>query len=169
MKKLAIGRAVSKMLGFNKYDFEQVIVHESVLENAIEFAKANSPKEFAALLFGSVKNKTLYIEGIIYQHFSANRNSAVMKSLFPISSAFGSVHSHPGPSGKPSSADLLFFSNNGLFHLIIASPFSINSFYAYTKSGKPTDFYVYDDYSGETTEYLAYAKSKSQMHQLHKL
>jgi proteasome lid subunit RPN8/RPN11 len=166
MAKLAIEAALSKMLGLSKYDFEKVIVHQSVLENAAEFAKANAPREFAALLSGSVKSRTLYIEGIIYQHFSSNQNSAVMKSLFPVSSAFGSVHSHPSPSGKPSSADLLFFSNNGLFHLIITSPFSTNSFYAYTKSGKPADFYVYDDYSGETIQYSVYAKNKSQKHQL---
>jgi proteasome lid subunit RPN8/RPN11 len=156
-----IENAVSKMLGLDRYDFDKVIIHKPVLENAVDFAKANVSKEFVALLSGSVKNRVLYIEAIIYQHYASDSNSALIRSVFfPLPEAIGSVHSHPGPSGRPSSADLRFFSNNGLFHLIISAPFSLCSFSGYTKSGEPADFYVYEPDSGKVLPYLQICKKQ---------
>jgi len=63
-----------------------------------------------------------------------------MRSL--VDEGIGSVHSHPGYDGSPSDADLHFFSKNGLFHLIIAQPYTLDSISAYNSFGELIDFKV---------------------------
>ena len=58
----------------------------------------------------------------------------------------GSVHSHPGPSAMPSDADLMTFSKNGYFHMIVCLPYSLETFRAYNRYGEPQNYTV-GDYS----------------------
>jgi hypothetical protein len=58
----------------------------------------------------------------------------------------GSVHSHPGPSARPSDADLRTFSKNGYFHMIVCLPYSMETFKSYDRYGQPMD-YTLGDYS----------------------
>jgi proteasome lid subunit RPN8/RPN11 len=47
----------------------------------------------------------------------------------------GTVHSHPGPSTRPSDADLQLFAKKGKIHIIVAMPFDYNSWNAYDYTG----------------------------------
>jgi len=56
----------------------------------------------------------------------------------------GTVHSHPTSYGKPSKADLHFFSKFGGIHIIIAYPFEKWSVKAYTSDGKEVKIEIVD-------------------------
>mgnify|MGYP001606496819 CR=1 FL=1 len=59
-------------------------------------------------------------------------------------SIIGSVHSHPSPSTRPSSADLGFFSRMGKVHLILGHPYRESSFSAYDSGGRKIHLGIVD-------------------------
>ena len=63
---------------------------------------------------GYVKDEVLYISGLVFlggerSHTSASFNDWLLP---PNQKIWGSVHSHPGSSARPSNADLMTFSIN---------------------------------------------------------
>ena len=77
--------------------------------------------------------------------------------LPPTLKYWGSVHSHPGPSAQPSGADLKTFSKNGLFHMIVCLPYSLETFMAYDKYGQPISYTVgdyADEIDGDISEFF---------------
>jgi hypothetical protein len=73
--------------------------------------------------------------------------AVVHTELIPMNTKYmGSVHSHPGPSARPSDADLRTFSKNGYFHMIVCQPYSMETFKSYDRYGQPMD-YTLGDYS----------------------
>lgn len=133
---------LGKLLGTGKLQFEEVHVEEEVIEEIIDIAKESYPNEFVALLEGRVEDGTLNITGLIFLPTDVSNEGAVMQVFMqPLTmNSLGSVHSHPGPSASPSEADLNFFASKGVFHMIIAQPYTQNSIRAYDSWGNVIDF-----------------------------
>lgn len=132
----------------NEEEFREVRVDIEVLESVIYYAKQAYPNEFLAFFDGEVKNKILYITSLIFVPGETCETGAVVHTeLIPMNTKYlGSVHSHPGPSAQPSSADLKTFSKYGYFHMIVCLPYSFETFRAYDRYGNPQDYSI-GDYS----------------------
>jgi proteasome lid subunit RPN8/RPN11 len=142
----------------DKYDFERVIIDREVVDNIVELANQTLPKEFIAFLEGTTENKkfsehsskrnearkkALRIYGLVYQEYFANPSYTVYKFNPPMTSSIvGSVHSHPGASNYPSRADLRSFGKKGMVHLIIRTPYSLETIQAYDAYGNMISFEV---------------------------
>lgn len=136
---------LSKILGNDKYIFNEVHIKVEVIEEIILFSMSSYPNEFVALLEGEVKDKILIILGLILLPGTntSSEGATVNLAMIPnTSNFFGSVHSHPGYSNKPSYADLQFFYKDGFFHMIICEPFTVDSIQAYNAYGEETDFTI---------------------------
>lgn len=136
---------LTKILGNDK-SFKEVHIDYRVIDEIVKIANNADPKEYVALLSGNIEKNILKIKGLIFLPFKASGTSAVMEIfMMPMTTkAVGSVHSHPGPSAKPSQADLRFFGKNGYFHMIICRPYSESTIQAYDTFGNPMSFLVKD-------------------------
>ncbi|MDI6723239.1 MAG: Mov34/MPN/PAD-1 family protein [Methanobacterium sp.] len=135
---------LGKILGTDKLQFEKVHIEEEVIDEIINIAKESYPNEFVALLEGRVEDETLRISGLIFLPSDVSNEGAVMQVFMqPLTlNSLGSVHSHPGYSASPSSADLEFFASKGVFHMIIAEPYTRESIMAYDSWGNVVNFRV---------------------------
>ena len=139
---------ISKIFGKDDEEFKEVRVDREVLDSVIYYSKQAYPNEFLAFFDGEIKNKILYITGLIFMPGETGETGAVVRTdMIPINTKYwGSVHSHPGPSARPSDADLMTFSKNGYFHMIVCLPYSFETFRAYDRYGNNQD-YTIGDYS----------------------
>ncbi len=129
---------------FGRHKVKQILIKEEVIENIMSFAKLNHPKEFVAFLGGEVKDNSLIVTHLVYQHYSSSNKSAFAKINLPmVSGVVGTVHSHPGPSNQPSEEDLLFFGKMGMVHLIIKYPYNYEDIAAYDFDGNPVEYEIY--------------------------
>lgn len=133
---------VSKMN--QKNQFEKVCVDQGVIDSVIFYSKKSYPNEFLAMFDGYVKDKVLYITGLLFLPGERSHTSATFNDWLipPSQKKWGSVHSHPGPSANPSRADLITFSKHGPFHIIVCEPYSLATMKAYDAYGMPTTFEV---------------------------
>ena len=140
--KMKLNSILGKILGTSKQEIEEIHVDGEVIEEIIHIAKESYPNEFMALLEGEIQEHILKITGLIFLPVETSNEGAVMQVFMqPLSTnSMGSVHSHPGYSASPSSADLHFFSKKGIFHMIIAQPYSRESIIAYDSFGNIVDF-----------------------------
>ncbi|MBQ6813259.1 MAG: Mov34/MPN/PAD-1 family protein [Methanobrevibacter sp.] len=127
-----------------KNHFEKVCVDQTVIDSVIFYSKKSYPDEFLAMFDGYVKDELLYITGLLFlpgerSHTSASFNDWMIP---PSQKKWGSVHSHPGSSARPSSADLITFSKYGQFHIIVCEPYSLATMKAYDSYGNPRTFEV---------------------------
>ncbi|MGF7119400.1 Mov34/MPN/PAD-1 family protein [Methanobacterium oryzae] len=139
-----LNNLLGKILGTSKLEFDEIHVEGEVIDEIINIAKESHPNEFIALLEGKVKDRILKITGLIFLPTDVSNESAVMQVFMePLSTnSIGSVHSHPGPSASPSDADLHFFSKKGLFHMIIAEPYTRDSIRTYDSWGNIIDYKI---------------------------
>ena len=139
---------ISKLFQNDEDEFKEVRVDIEVLESVIYYAKQAYPNEFLAFFDGEIKNKILYITSLIFVPGETCETGAVVHTeLIPMNTKYlGSVHSHPGPSAQPSSADLKTFSKCGYFHMIVCLPYSFETFRAYDRYGNPQNYSI-GDYS----------------------
>lgn len=139
---------ISKLFSNNDEEFSEVRIDREVLESVIYYSKQAYPKEFLAFFDGKIKEKILYITGLIFVPGETCETGAVVHTeMVPINTRYwGSVHSHPGPSAMPSDADLITFSKTGYFHMIVCLPYSFETFKAYDRYGESAS-YVVGDYS----------------------
>jgi proteasome lid subunit RPN8/RPN11 len=139
---------ISRIFGKNDEEFREVRIDREVLESVIYYAKKAYPNEFLAFFDGEIKDKILYITGLIFVPGETCETGAVVHTeMVPISTKYwGSVHSHPGPSAMPSDADLMTFSKHGYFHMIVCLPYSFETFKAYDRYGESANYTV-GDYS----------------------
>lgn len=139
---------ISKIFKNNDEEFNEVKVDREVLESVIYYSKKAYPNEFLAFFDGEIKDKVLYITGLIFLPGETCETGAVIHTeLIPMNTKYkGSVHSHPGPSARPSDADLVTFSRHGYFHMIVCLPYSLATFKSYNRYGEPLD-YTIGDYS----------------------
>ncbi|WP_069592418.1 Mov34/MPN/PAD-1 family protein [Methanosphaera sp. WGK6] len=142
---MSINNRLTKLLGNDK-EIKEVQVDQKVIDEIIKIAMNADPKEYVALLSGSINKTILKVTGLIFLPFEASDTSAVMQVfMMPMTTnAVGSVHSHPGPSAQPSNADLTFFSKNGYFHMIICRPYTVNTICAYDAYGNSLPFTITD-------------------------
>lgn len=149
---------ISKLFNSDEDEFEEVRVDREVLESVIYYSKKAYPNEFLSFFDGKIKDKILYITGLIFIPGETCETGAVVHTeMLPMNTKYwGSVHSHPGPSAQPSTADLVTFSKNGFFHMIVCLPYSLETFKAYDRYGNSQDYTV-GDYSymaGEGIEFF---------------
>ena len=139
---------ISKLFGNNDDEFSEVRVDREVLNSVIYYSKQAYPNEFLAFFDGEIKNNVLYITSLLFVPGETCETGAVVHNeMVPMNTKYyGSVHSHPGPSASPSDADLMTFSKNGYFHMIVCLPYSYETFKAYDRHGEPMDYSV-GDYS----------------------
>jgi proteasome lid subunit RPN8/RPN11 len=137
-KETWMDRLIGLFLGNQDKRFQEILMDREVVEEIIQIARESHPFEFAALLEGKVKEGVLKVDGLVFLPGETSNQGAVMKTfMMPLTTGtVGSVHSHPIPSGEPSTADLQFFAKNGLFHLIIAYPYTEDSILAYDTFGE---------------------------------
>ncbi|MBQ6218611.1 MAG: Mov34/MPN/PAD-1 family protein [Methanosphaera sp.] len=138
-------KTLAKLLGNDKR-INEVQIDTRVIDEIIKIARNADPKEYVALLSGKIKDEILKITGLIFLPFEASENSAVMQVfMMPLTTdAVGSIHSHPGPSNRPSNADKIFFGKNGYFHIIICRPYNELTIAGYDAFGEPMPFTVTD-------------------------
>lgn len=136
----------SKIFRNDNDKFEKVKVDREVIDSFLYYANKSYPNEFLALLEGKIKEKTLYITGLIFLPGDTSGTGAVLQTgmLPPTMDSWGSIHSHPGPSAQPSGADLSTFSKLGVFHMIVCLPYSIETIKAYDKHGNPAPLNIGD-------------------------
>lgn len=139
---------ISKLFGNNDDEFSEIRVDREVLNSVIYYSKQAYPNEFLAFFDGEIKNNVLYITSLLFVPGETCETGAVVHNeMVPMNTKYyGSVHSHPGPSASPSDADLMTFSKNGYFHMIVCLPYSYETFKAYDRHGEPMDYSV-GDYS----------------------
>jgi proteasome lid subunit RPN8/RPN11 len=137
-------RLMRYLLGTDKKLYQEVHIDQEVVDEILQIAQEAYPNEFAALLEGKVSDGILHIDGLLFLPGETSDKGAVMNIFMRslVDEGIGSVHSHPGYDGSPSDADLHFFSKNGLFHLIIAQPYTLDSISAYNSFGELIDFKV---------------------------
>lgn len=131
-------------LGNNNKDFQEIIMEREVAEEIIQIAKQSHPLEFMALLEGKISEGILRIDGLVFLPGETSNQGAVIKTfMMPMTTGtVGSVHSHPIPSATPSTTDLHSFAKNGLFHLIIAEPYTAESMVGYDSFGEIIDYRI---------------------------
>ncbi|HTX60712.1 MAG TPA: Mov34/MPN/PAD-1 family protein [Methanobacterium sp.] len=145
MEKLSLfQRLMNYLLGTDKKIFQEVHIDQEVLDEILQIARNSYPNEFVAMLQGKVKEGVLHIDGLLFLPGETSDQGAVLNVfMMPlVDEGIGSVHSHPGHNASPSTADLHFFSKNGLFHMIIAQPYTVESINAYNSFGERVDFRV---------------------------
>nr|WP_294998084.1 Mov34/MPN/PAD-1 family protein [uncultured Methanobrevibacter sp.] len=137
---------ISKIFGNNNQEFNEVRVDREVLESVIYYSKKAYPNEFLAFFDGQIKDKILYITGLLFVPGETCETGAVVHTeLIPMNTKYmGSVHSHPGPSALPSDADLVTFSKHGYFHMIVCLPYSLQTFKSYDRYGQPMKYTLGD-------------------------
>jgi len=117
-------------------------IKKGTIEGLLEAAKNTYPKEFFALLGSTRKNNTVD-EVIIVPAVYGTHHALVKSGYYPLDfKAVGSVHSHPGPSNKPSKADIHSFPSFGRIHLIISFPFNLENVKAFNIEGKELELGV---------------------------
>ena len=117
-------------------------IKRATLEGLLGAAKNTYPNEFFALL-GSRHRNNIVDEVVVVPAVYGKRHALVKTGLVPLDfSILGSVHSHPGPSNRPSRADLHSFPRFGSIHLIISLPFTMETVGAYDSKGRGIELEV---------------------------
>lgn len=139
-----MSKLLTKILGNDKKFFNEIQVKQDLIDTIINAAENSHPNEFSALLTGEIKNNILLITNLMIVPSIASNEGATMNILMApeFIESLGSVHSHPGTSARPSQADLQFFSKTGLFHMIIAEPYTQNTIKSYTRHGDPVHYRI---------------------------
>lgn len=135
IKKFLI-KGLERLFDLDKHYFKEIIIYDTVVEDIIDFAKANHPREFVAFFHGVLKDEKLIIDSLVYNEFRSNEGSATPIFHFPDRSFYGSIHSHPGHSNRPSRADLHFFHKTGIVNAIICMPYTKESLRFYNHQGE---------------------------------
>jgi proteasome lid subunit RPN8/RPN11 len=143
-KKTWMDKIIGQILGNKDKNFHEIIIDREIVEEIIHIARKAHPFEFVAMLDGKIKDKTLKIDGLVFSSGETSNQGAVINTfMIPLSTGtVGSVHSHPGPSAAPSTADLQMFAKNGYFHLIIAEPYIKESMIGYNSFGEITHYKI---------------------------
>lgn len=112
-------------------------ITKDCLDLIMECARSNYPREFGGLLRVDTNLKDTIIEIVILPGTISGDSHAIFKlHMMPIDfSIVGTVHSHPSYSFEPSDADLHLFQKYGKIHIIVAKPYTNDSWKAYDYNG----------------------------------
>lgn len=132
----------NRLFGIGKRPLTRVVVDSQVLDDLLGAAHSSHPREFGALLEGTIQGGTLRITGYILPRSLSSQGSVLMNlGLLPSTTqSVGSIHSHPGASALPSEGDIRFFGKRGLVHFIIARPYSRSAVKGYDRWGRQIEF-----------------------------
>ncbi|MCX6804201.1 MAG: Mov34/MPN/PAD-1 family protein [Candidatus Diapherotrites archaeon] len=110
-------------------------IKKTLLEDACLSAQNYYPKEFACLIGGDAKNKT--VKEIIFIPSETSENSvSFLESSLPFDETIiGSLHSHPNASYRPSTQDTHFF-RKYLINIILGYPYNPLNTGFYDENGK---------------------------------
>lgn len=110
-------------------------IEGDVLDMINEASRESYPNEFVAALRAE---EGVITEILLFPGSYSNEHSASMQlHMMPIDlSVVGTVHSHPGPSNRPSDEDLHLFGNFGNTHIITCLPYDRRSWQAYDHKGQ---------------------------------
>lgn len=119
-------------------------IKKKCLDIILESAKSIYPKEFGGLLRVDTNVKNTIIEVILLPGTISGGSQAIFKlHMLPIDfSIVGTVHSHPSGISVPSKADLELFNKYGRIHIIVANPFDVTSWKAYTYLGNEINMII---------------------------
>ncbi len=110
-------------------------IKREVLKLIMESSKSSYPNEFGAFL--RAKYKIIYEIILLPGTISGGRSVLYNLLMKPIDfTIVGSVHSHPSGFPIPSEADLQMFDRTGDIHIIVAYPFTMDSWKAYNRHGE---------------------------------
>lgn len=118
-------------------------IRHDTLDMILEASKASHPNEFGALLRaeGEEVSELLLVPGTI----GGDSHAIFQLSMMPIDfTVVGTIHSHPSPYPEPSRADLAFFQRVGYVHVIVAQPYTKDSWRAWDRRGEPYPLRVVD-------------------------
>lgn len=122
---------------FKKKKFERkVILNKEVLDSILSYCQMKHPNEGILILKGKSKNGEINIDGLVIPPFNYTGPTfaGFPHSFLPFDMSYvGIVHSHPSGSAEPSVTDLHNFF--GLVSLIVKSPYSDDSVFAWDSSG----------------------------------
>ncbi len=118
-------------------------MRKKVLRLIMESSKSSYPNEFGAFL--RAKHHIIY--EIVLLPGTISGGSAVIYNLLakPIDfTIVGSVHSHPSGFPIPSGADMEMFARTGDIHIIVAYPFTMESWKAYNRNSEEIEVKIID-------------------------
>lgn len=141
---MGLGDIFSKLLGNNKFKFNKVQIDSEVIDSIIYYATSSDPNEFMAIFDGEVKDEIFHITGLVFLPTQTSDEGAIVNTgMLPVmTTQWGSVHSHPGPSALPSDTDLYTFAKTGLFHMIICQPYTADDILAYNRYGEFAEYEI---------------------------
>jgi len=141
---MVLEKLFSKIFSIDKFKFNEVHIDQEVIDSILWYARSSDPNEFMAIFDGSVENEILHITGLIFLPGETSNEGAVINTwmLPPMTTQWGSVHSHPGPSAHPSGTDFATFAKMGLFHMIICRPYEVENILAYNRYGEFAEFTI---------------------------
>lgn len=119
-------------------------IRRSVIGLICESGKGSHPNEFGAALRaeGDTVTELILVPGML----GGDKHAIMPLGYLPVdSSLVGTVHSHPGPHAIPSYADEELFRNFGHTHIIIAEPYTPNTWIAYDQSAQEIELEVVED------------------------
>ena len=118
-------------------------IRRSLLSAILEAAKSAYPDEFIALLGGE---KDVISELIFLPFISGTVSAVINLDVLPIGmKVYGTVHSHPSTSCKPSEEYLTMFSRFGKYHIIVCYPFNIDCWKCYNMRGEEVELEVVEE------------------------
>ena len=122
---------------FKKKKFERkVILLREVLDSILSYCQMQHPEEGVLILKGKSKNGEINVDGLVIPPFNYTGDTfaGIPNSFLPFDMSYiGIVHSHPSGDAEPSVTDLNNFF--GLVSLIVKSPYSDDSVFAWDSSG----------------------------------
>lgn len=119
-------------------------IRADVLDMICEASRANHPNEFGAVMRaeGDTVTELILVPGTL----GGDKHAILPLGYLPVDrSIVGTVHSHPGPYAIPSSADEQLFRNYGHTHIIIAEPYTDQTWIAYDGDAREIDLEITDD------------------------
>ncbi|MGB3908074.1 MAG: Mov34/MPN/PAD-1 family protein [Methanomethylovorans sp.] len=122
-------------------------ISRDTLRFILEVSRSSYPNEFAGLLQAE---DGIIIDVLILPGTESGKSSALLRLyMMPNISTVGSVHSHPGGSIKPSSADLQMFGRTGNYHIIAGYPYDLQSWACFNAKGEEQELQIIDDRADE--------------------
>ncbi len=116
-------------------------IRKNVLQLILEASRDTYPDEFGAFL--RAKHNIIYEIVMLPGTLSGDRSVLFQLFMKPIDfTIVGSVHSHPSGYPIPSGADLNMFAKTGDIHIIVAYPFTMESWKAYNRDGEEIEVKV---------------------------
>jgi proteasome lid subunit RPN8/RPN11 len=131
---------------------EPVAISEQLLDSCFKACKGSDPDEFLCLLGGEKgmyefeDSEVLLTDFYMIPGTTSNSTSATLREdLVPSGMRlYGSLHSHPNGTARPSRQDMEMFSRYPV-NIIVGSPYNMSSWQAYDRSSEPTSLEVFDE------------------------